>query len=69
MSPVVVVVGRVGGWVGEGCVQCVKDRTAQKDTEKTSLDHSANMSTEIKLVYYFQRGKKITKQKSSHILH
>lgn len=34
-------------------------------------NHSANMSTEIKLVYYFQRGKKknFTKQKSSHILH
>lgn len=47
----------------------IKDNTAQKETEKTALDHGANMSTEIKLVYYFQRGKKITKQKSSHILH
>lgn len=31
-----------------GGVRCV--------TEKTALDHRANMSTEIKLVYYFQRG-------------
>lgn len=53
-----------GGWV-----QRVRRSQAQKETEKTALDHSANMSTEIKLVYYFQRGKKITKQKSSHILH
>lgn len=59
----------VGGGVCAMCVQCVKDHTAQKETEKMALDHSANMSTEIKLVYYFQRGKKITKQKSSHILH
>lgn len=28
------------------------------ETEKTALDDRANMSTEIKLVYYFQRGKK-----------
>ena len=28
------------------------------------LEPQANMSTEIKLVYYFQRGKKITKQKA-----
>lgn len=28
------------------------------ETEKTAPDDSANMSTEIKLVYYFQRGKK-----------
>lgn len=34
-------------WEGERCVT---------ETEKTALDHSANMSTEIKLVYYFQRG-------------
>lgn len=58
-----------GWWWVVVCVQCVKDHTAQKETEKMALDHSANMSTEIKLVYYFQRGKKITKQKSSHILH
>ena len=38
--------------------QSVGDHTAQKETEKTALDHSVNMSTEIKLVYYFQRGKK-----------
>lgn len=40
-------------WEGEretGGVRCVTE------TEKTALDHSANMSTEIKLVYYFQRG-------------
>lgn len=51
---------------GEGGVRCVTQ------TEKTALDHSTNMSTEIKLVYYFQRGEGgvgITKQKGSHILH
>ncbi len=57
--------------VGEEGV-CVSVRVCRvlKITQKRRLwDHSANMSTEIKLVYYFQRGKKITKQKSSHILH
>ena len=42
---------------------------ARRDRRKL-VNTVANMSTEIKLVYYFfQRGKKNTKQKSSHILH
>lgn len=32
--------------------------------KEMTLNHSTNMSTEIKLVYYFQRGKEITKQKA-----
>lgn len=46
-------------WVGEWVGVCrAPEITQHRNTEQTALDHSANMSTEIKLVYYFQRAKK-----------
>lgn len=49
--------GGVGSIKACGCRGHVRGRGA-KETEKTAADHNASMSTEIKLVYYFQRGKK-----------
>lgn len=48
---------------GQKCV-CVCVCDVSQETEQTALDHSANMSTEIKLVYYFQRGEKIKQNKT-----
>lgn len=45
-------------WRGRSVCLCVCVCDVSQETEQTALDHSANMSTEIKLVYYFQRGEK-----------
>ena len=53
-------------WLRLQCVcvcVCVCVCDVSQETEQTALDHSANMSTEIKLVYYFQRGEKKKQKK------
>lgn len=47
-------------WVGEwvGVCEHVSKITQHRGRQKRQLSTTANMSTEIKLVYYFQRGKK-----------
>lgn len=58
-------------WVGEwvGVCEHVSKITQHRGRQKRQLSTTANMSTEIKLVYYFQRGKKKLRNKKAVIFY